>query len=293
MSAYETATDVMSAIAAVGNFILFSSQIPLVYRLVTVDKDSRKYDFLPSLTLMTTMSLWCGYTVWVLPRVQLFAANFTGIALPLGYLFFFALYSHHDTARRMRIIVAAIVALAVTWGFSAGIYVGNVANATNIGGGVTATVNCTFFLSPLRQLRRAALDLDLSRTPTLLSFVQFWQSVAWVIAAALLEDNFLLGVNSAGLGFACLQLSVIYYVRWRRAKLGLAAGELPSWVKEREEKEKKMMMMDQQQQQVAGNKVAPETGTTPLVVVDSSASPSSSSPAAAAAAEDNNTPADV
>jgi hypothetical protein len=224
MSAKETATDVFSAIAAAGNIILFASQIPLILRLVRVDKDSTRYDWLPSLTLMTTMSLWCGYTVWVLPTAQLFAANFTGIALPAIYLTCFAIYAK-STRRRLTIIASGLVALAVTWGFSAGVYAGGVANATNIGGGVTAAVNCSFFVSPLRQIFRAVKELDLSRVPTLLSIVQFWQSLAWIVAAALLEDWFILGVNSAGFCFACLQLSVIFYVRKERGRRGMGVGE--------------------------------------------------------------------
>jgi hypothetical protein len=227
----DTAREVMSAIAAAGNIILFASQIPLVWRLATVDKDSSRYDWLPSLTLMTTMSLWCGYTVWVLPTTQLFAANFPGVGLPLCYLAAFAVFERKDQRRRLRIIAATLLALAATWGFSAGVYgSGSVANATSVGGGVTAAVNCSFFVSPLRQLRRAARELDLSRTPTLLSFVQFWQSVAWVAAAVLLDDMFILGVNAVGLSFACLQLAVIAYVRRRRAQLGLKPGQAAPWV---------------------------------------------------------------
>ena len=91
--AYVQATNVMSAIAAAGNIILFGAQIPLVWRMHTVDRDASKYDPLPSYTLLACMSLWSGYAVWVLPTTQLFIANFSGVVLPLAYLFFFALHS--------------------------------------------------------------------------------------------------------------------------------------------------------------------------------------------------------
>jgi hypothetical protein len=226
--AIEAAAAAMSGIAAAGNIILFASQIPLVWRLVTVDRDSARYDWLPSLTLLTTMSLWCGYTVWVLPTPQLYAANFTGIALPVTYLLAFAAYEKAP-ARRARILASTAAALAVTWGFSAGIYTGGgggggIANATLIGGGVTAAVNCSFFVSPLRQLARAWREADLSRTPTLLSIVQFWQSLAWIVAAALLEDWFILGVNAAGFVMACVQLGVIFRVRVLKARAGGGGG---------------------------------------------------------------------
>ncbi len=217
------AGSVLSAIAAAGNITLFASQIPLMVRLVRVDKDATKYDWLPSLTLMTTMSLWCGYTVWVLPTAQLFAANFSGIILPLSYLTLFVIYSK-TTRRRLIITASTLFALAVTWGFSAGVYATGIDNAIAIGGGVTATVNCSFFISPLRQLARAVQLRDLARTPTLLSTVQFFQSIAWIAAATLIEDNFILGVNAAGFAFACLQLTVIVYVKWIKAKEAAQAG---------------------------------------------------------------------
>ena len=216
--AIATAAAVLSGIAAVGNVTLFSSQIPLVYRLIKIDKDSTKYDYLPSLTLMTTLSLWCGYTVWVLPTPQLYAANFPGIILPFIYLMIFSYYSK-TTARKCKIFSLTILALAITWGISAGVYATQIENGTNIGGGITAAVNCSFFLSPLRQLRRAVKEKTLIYTPTLLSIVQFFQALTWVFAAALLKDWFIFGVNFAGWVFACLQLSVIYYVRHLQRKI--------------------------------------------------------------------------
>lgn len=210
--AIATAASVTSAIAAVGNITLFSSQIPLVYRLAVHHKDSTNYDYLPSLTLMTTLSLWCGYTVWVLPTPQLFAANFPGMILPFFYLLFFAYYSK-TSFRRWKILLLTFIALGATWGISAGVYSTNLPEGTNIGGGITAAVNFTFFLSPLRQLRRAVKERTLIYTPTLLSFVQFFQALMWVIAAALLKDWFIFGVNFAGWIFAMLQLGVIFYVR--------------------------------------------------------------------------------
>jgi hypothetical protein len=218
------ATEVFSAIAAAGNIILFASQIPLMWRLIRVDGDSTHYDWLPSLTMMTTMSLWCGYTQFYLNSPQLYAANFPGMILPFLYLTIFVIYSK-DNSRRMRIAGATLLSIAVTWGFSAGVFLGGVANPTTVSGGVTAAVNISFFVSPLRQLYRSVRELDLSRVPVLLSVVQFWQSLAWIIAAALLDDGFILGVNSAGFGFAILQLSVVFYVRRVRRRLGMNGPE--------------------------------------------------------------------
>lgn len=224
MSAQADAAAAISGIAAAGNVILFSSPIPLMLAIIR-EGDSTKYDWLPYLTMLLTMSLWCGYTVWVLPTVQVYVANFSGMILPIIYLTIFTIYAKSWVARA-KIFSAMLLALAVTWGFSAGVYAnGGVENATLIQGGITAAVNVSFFLSPLRQLYRAAVETDLSRVPMLLSLVQFFQPVPWVIAGALLNDWFLTGVNSTGWAFGILQMGVILYVRHKREQLdGVAAA---------------------------------------------------------------------
>jgi hypothetical protein len=221
-AAYAQATTVFSALGAVGNILLFAAQIPLVYRMHTVDRDASKYDPLPSYTLLFAMSLWSGYAVWVLPTVQLYVANFSGVILPLAYLFFFALHSHG--AARLRVVATTLLISAAAWLICWGVYVkSGRADATTIGGAVTVTVNCTFFIAPLRKLHEAVALRDLSRVPVALSVVQFFQGLTWIIAAALLRDNFILGVNAAGWGFAILQLCVIGYVKWRGPGAGAGA----------------------------------------------------------------------
>ena len=212
--AYVQATNVMSAIAAAGNIILFGAQIPLVYRMHTVDRDASKYDPLPSYTLLACMSLWSGYAVWVLPTTQLFIANFSGVVLPLAYLFFFALHSRGWA--RVRIIGTTLAIEAVTWLICWGVYArSGRADATTIGGAITAAFNSLFFIAPLNKLREALVTRDLSRVPVALSAVQFFQGMAWIVAASLLRDNFIMGVNSAGWGMACIQLMVIGYIKYR------------------------------------------------------------------------------
>ena len=210
-AAYMTATAVMSALAAAGNVVLFSSQLPLVWRLHSVDKDASNYDPLPSLTLLFAMSLWSGYAVWVLPTVQVFVANFSGVVLPLFYLSVFATYS--KPLPRLRLVAATLAIETAAWLICWGIYTSGRADAVTMGGAITCAVNCTFFLSPLRKLHEAVTTRDLSRVPVLLSAVQFFQGLTWIIAAVLLRDDFILGINCAGFFFACLQLSVIAYIR--------------------------------------------------------------------------------
>ena len=228
--AYVQATNVMSAIAAAGNIILFGAQIPLVYRMHTVDRDASKYDPLPSYTLLACMSLWSGYAVWVLPTTQLFIANFSGVVLPLAYLFFFALHSRGWA--RVRIIGTTLAIEAVTWLICWGVYArSGRADATTIGGAITAAFNSLFFIAPLNKLREALVTRDLSRVPVALSAVQFFQGMAWIVAASLLRDNFIMGVNSAGWGMACIQLMVIGYIKYR-GPLPVAAAKAESLVVE-------------------------------------------------------------
>ena len=68
------------------------------------------------------------------------------------------------------------------------------------------------FFSPLVALYRGFKARDLSHVSRLLSMVQVVQSSLWVAAAVMLPDTFVLIVNAIGLGFACVQVSVIAVV---------------------------------------------------------------------------------
>jgi hypothetical protein len=211
---YILATQIFSALGATGNVILFCAQMPLIYKMHTVDKDASLYDPLPSMTMLFTMSLWSGYSVWVLPTIQLYVANFSGIFLPGVYLCFFAYYSKTLKAK-LYIILTTIAIEAAAWLLCWGIYVASGrSDALMIGGAVTCAVNCTFFISPLRRIVEAFKERDLSRTPVILSIVSFFQGMTWIIAAVLLRDDFILGINAAGFCFACIQLIVIAYIKF-------------------------------------------------------------------------------
>jgi hypothetical protein len=219
MSARETAADVFSAIGAAGNVCLFLSQVPLMRRIIR-EGSSARYSWLPSLTLMTTLSLWSAYTWYALPQVQLFVANWTGMIIPAFYLVTFAVYAPTNAAR-VRIIGAGLLALAVTWGIGCGLFLGGASEPAKTLGGVTTASNITFFVSPLRQLYFAARELDIKRVPVLLSVVQVLQSTIWIIAGALLGDVFIVIVNSLGCGFALLQCSIVVYIVHARRRRGL------------------------------------------------------------------------
>ena len=224
------AADVVSGFAAAGNIVLWLSQGPLMYQLVK-EGDATRYSWLPSLTLVGTMSLWCGYTVWAIPTPQVMVANWTGVIIPLFYLCIFMYYS--KTARaRLRIATATTLVLIATWTFILAVYLGpplaGGRDKNTVVGAVTATVNISFFLSPLKQIWLGIRELKLSRVPITLSAVAVVQSSLWVAAAVLLGDQFILLVNALGLGFACLQLSAIAYivVASRRAHPGADAFAL-------------------------------------------------------------------
>lgn len=72
-----TAAAVFSALGAAFNNCLFLSQALLVRQMMK-EGCSDKYSIYPSLTLMGCLTLWCGYTIFVLPTPQLYVANFPG-----------------------------------------------------------------------------------------------------------------------------------------------------------------------------------------------------------------------
>lgn len=228
---------VFSALAAVGNIALFLSQVPLMRRIGT-ERDSRQFSALPSLTLMVTMSLWSAYAVFVIPTVELLVANFSGVIIPLAYLCIFIVYDPTALGRAQLVGLTAL-ALAAPWGIAIGIFFGGAPNPGNVLGWVTAAVNCSFFVAPLKQLRDAVRKRNIARVPTLLTCesrrprwivyagsncsarsrlrlradVQIGQGATWMVAALLLGDPFILGVNTIGEAAALLQLGIIVYVK--------------------------------------------------------------------------------
>lgn len=222
---------------AVANVLLFLSQAPMVAMMVR-EKDSTLYPWLPSLTLMSTLSLWSGYTVNTYSardRPDLYAGNLSGVAIPFVFLALFAWYAK-TAAARARIVGATLGCLAVTWAFSEALFLTKTPNATNISGAVTCAVNATFFYAPLRAIFDAARELDARRIPTLLTLVQLGQSLPWIAAGALLPDYFILGVNAAGECAALAQLAGLAYIALRRQQLGLKPGEDAPWVRAAKEK---------------------------------------------------------
>lgn len=218
--AVSIAANVFSALGAAGNFILFLSQVPLMRRIFQ-EKDSTKYSYLPSVALIATLSLWSAYTIFVIPTPQLLAANFSGVGIPMFYIGIFMWFSQ-TWLRRVQIFAITLTALAVAWGVALGILLGGVKNGGSVVGWITAVVNCGFFVSPLKRLYEAVREMDISRVPTLLTYVQLVQPLVWVIAAALLNDPFILGVNAIGLTFAWIQFFVIQYIKCRRAAIDKA-----------------------------------------------------------------------
>ena len=214
---------VFTAIGAAGNNVLFLAQVPLMRKIMR-EGSSDAYSWMPSLTLCGSMTLWSAYTVFVVPTVQLYIANFPGMILPALYLCVFATYAS-SWAKRGRILAAGAAVLVAGWGFSAALFAGGgVSNAGAISGGVTTCVSLLFFLSPLAQLRVAVRELDISRVPVALSAVQCVQSAVWIFAAYHMRDGFIVTVNSAGLAFGALQLAIIAYVVRRQRALGMRDG---------------------------------------------------------------------
>ena len=147
-------------------------------------------------------------------------ANWTGVIIPLIYLAIFVFYSK-TSAARLRISVATALVLASTWTFLLAVYLAPDPvpfDRNKVVGSVTAAVNITFFLSPLKQIYLGVRHLDMTHIPVLLSCVAVVQSSLWVAASILLEDNFILIVNAIGLFFALLQLSCIGYIRYAMRK---------------------------------------------------------------------------
>lgn len=233
MTDKETIVNVITSIAAAGNVILFLSQSPMIYKLIK-EKDATKYTWLPSLTMMSTLSLWSGYTVFVYDprlRADIYVGNFSGVIIPFIFLAVFVFYSKTWMAR-VRIIAATLAALGTTWGFCVGLFFTHpLDRATTISGGVVTFVNMLFFLSPLKAIYEALTSLDGSRLPLSMSIVMMFQAIPWVVAGILIPDPFILGVNATGCAFGCLQTAGTLFIGWRRRQLGLAPGQSPPWVK--------------------------------------------------------------
>jgi solute carrier family 50 protein (sugar transporter) len=214
------------SIGAAGNIALFLSQGPMVLQMIR-EGDAARYTWLPSLTLMSTLSFWSGYTSFLyspVDRVDLYVGNFSGIVIPFVFLCAFVAMSKGWRAKAT-IVGATLAALAVTWAISVGIFLSGTPNAVYISGGVTVACNLTFFASPLKAIHEAIARLDASRLPLLLSVVQVFQSLPWIIAGVLIKDYFILGVNATGEVFALVQLAGVAYISVRRKQLKLASGE--------------------------------------------------------------------
>jgi hypothetical protein len=217
------AATISSAIGSAGNFLLFLSQVPLMFRLLK-EKDSSKFSYLPSFFQLYCMSLWSAYTVWVLPTVQLYVANFSGVIIPLIYMLIFFIYEHRGWRLRLRIVLLSVLAVGSSFGLYAGMFSTNVPNAIGIGGGVTAVFTVASHASPLKQLYLSVLELDTKRFPIMLSTVQLVQSAVWIIAGGFLRDYFIVGVNSSGFFFAIVQLSAITYIHVQRRRRGIGVA---------------------------------------------------------------------
>ena len=217
-----TAASVFTAIGAAGNILLFLSQTLLIRQLVK-EGSSERYSFLPSLTLMGCLTLWCAYTVWVLPEPQLYAANFPGMIIPFLNLLTFAVYA--SPARRLRILGATALTLGAAWGVPAGLFVGRVERADTILGIIICVASISFFVSPVEALLAAWREQDTSRVPILMSMVQFFQAGVWVVAAVLLSDVFILGVNAAGAASALAQIACYTLITLRSKRAAALAGE--------------------------------------------------------------------
>ncbi len=224
---YTLLAGIFTALGAAGNIALALAQVPLVLQMFR-EGSSDKYSPLPSLALALSFSLWCGYTVWFLPVAQLYAANFCGMIIPFCYLMCFS-WLAGTPLRRAQIFFGSIFCLGVSWAFSSGVFLGpGVSNRVGVCIGVTAAVNATFFLAPLRPLYLALVELDISRVSLWLSMVQVVQSIVWMLAGFYLRDSFIFAMNSVGLGFALIQIGGWIFIFLRSAPKGGVALEVRS-----------------------------------------------------------------
>ena len=215
----------LSYIAAAGNWALFLAQTPLMLRILREwragdPRASAKYSWLPSIALLTTMSLWSAYTFYFVfgpARVPINVGNFMGIIVPLCYTAVFALCDDRLVAR-VRYVGGAVVSVAATWCVCIPFVYYDVPNGKSVIGGLCTFLNCGFFLSAFRQLYLVWIRRrELATVPRALSAVQVLQTTTWVVVASLLDpfDSFIFGVNLTGLCCALLQCVVILLVTLR------------------------------------------------------------------------------
>ena len=220
-----SAADVLTAIGAAFNNVWFLSQMPLMLQLMR-EGDSDKYPFLPSLSMMMLLSLWCGYTVWVIPTPQLYIANFPGMIVPFLNLIVFTIYAS-SWRRRLLIACSTLVALGASWGFSAAVFLSSKGGGSDASGAIIVVLSVFLWVSPMPSLYSAMVDADLSRVPALLSVAQIVQGSIWIAAGVTLNDRFIMGCNVGGVLSACLQLGVYLFIRWRIASSPSATKENP------------------------------------------------------------------
>lgn len=221
-----SAADVLTSIGAAFNNVWFLSQLPLMLQLVR-EGSSDKYPFLPSLSMMMLLSLWCGYTVWVIPTPQLYIANFPGMLIPFLNLIVFTVYAS-TWRRRLLIGCSTLVALGASWGFSAAVFLSLKGGGSDASGAIIVVLSVFLWVSPLPSLYRAMVDADLSRVPALLSVAQIVQGSIWIAAGVTLNDRFIMGCNVGGVLSACLQLGVYFFIRWRIASAPPGAKKTPA-----------------------------------------------------------------
>lgn len=207
------AAAVVSAIGVIVNFFVFAGEVPLMRRLVK-EGSAAKYSFWPATSLLLATSLWSNYTIYVRPTVQLYMANFSGFAAALIYLTIFAIFS--AGSQRLKILALTLVA-----GASGLVFFGVVfrmvpfTEAGHICGTTTVVINGFFYIAPLRQLYPAVKQLDTTRVPVTLSFMQFIGAVVWGVTGVLLNDLFIIVPNLFGAVLSGFQLGVLGYITWQ------------------------------------------------------------------------------
>lgn len=199
-----------SALGAAMNICLFISQTPIILAVIK-EKNSDRYSYVPSLTLMIVMTIWCAYTIFVIPTPQLYAGNFPGMIIPLLNLLVFCIYST-QWKRKMTIFLLTLVALTGAWGIPIGLFSIGPAGYTAVNV-IIIVLSIGFWISPLPILYTAFKEHDISRVPITLSCAQGLQSVTWIIAGINLQDSIITGVNGGALFFALLQISLYIYIR--------------------------------------------------------------------------------
>lgn len=220
----EAVAQVFTSTGIAFNFLVFGSQA-FMFRRMIAEGDSTRYTALPSLSLLLCMSLWSAYTLFFLGDiVQMYLANFSGIAVAIVYLAIIV-YLAKSWRRRAGLTVATIALQLAAWAYFV-ILARTVPHgaAKTAGGVVAVVVNVSFFFSPLAALRTAWRNKDTSRFPVALSFIMFTASANWTVAGACIPDYYVATPNAVGTVMGALQLVVIGLIRRHNRSLGLPPG---------------------------------------------------------------------